>query len=72
MELRNSSNPAEKANDLIVAERQKHNGMRWSYSGSCALASVSALQRNGELHDWIHGQPLAFRLSDRTTVARAA
>lgn len=63
--LRNSSNPAEKANDIIVAERQKHNGMSWSYSGSCALASVSAVQRNGELHDWIHGQPLAFRLSDR-------
>ena len=25
--LRNSSNPVEKANDLIVAQRQKHNGM---------------------------------------------
>ena len=28
--LRNSSNPVEKANDLVVAGRQKHNGMAWS------------------------------------------
>ena len=36
--LRNSSNRGEKANDLLVAERQKHNGMSWSLSGSVALA----------------------------------
>jgi hypothetical protein len=28
--LRNSSNRGEKANDLLVAARQKHNGMSWS------------------------------------------
>ena len=27
--LRNTSNPVEKANDLVVAQRQKHNGMAW-------------------------------------------
>lgn len=34
MEYRNSSNPVEKANDLIVTGRQKHIGMSWSYTGS--------------------------------------
>lgn len=60
--LRNSSNPAEKANDLIVAQRQKHNGMSWSYSGSCALASMSALHHNGELHDWTTQRSISFRM----------
>ena len=44
--LRNSSNRGEKANDLIVANRQKHNRMSWSTSGSLALASVTALKKN--------------------------
>ena len=39
--LRHSSNRGEKSNDLIVAERQKHNGMSWSKDGSVALASVT-------------------------------
>ena len=50
---RNSSNPAEKANDIIVAARQKHNGMSWSYSGSHALAVITASVRNNEIHNWI-------------------
>ena len=32
--LRISSNRVEKANDLVVATRQKHNGMSWSKNGS--------------------------------------
>ena len=50
---RNSSGPAEKSNDLIVANRQKHNGMSWSKSGSGSLAIISAMQRNGMLKTWI-------------------
>lgn len=38
--LRNSSNRVEKANDIVVAHRQKHNGMSWSTSGSGALAQM--------------------------------
>jgi hypothetical protein len=38
--LRNSSNIGEKANDLVVANRQKHNGMSWSNNGSVAFATV--------------------------------
>lgn len=39
--LRNSSNRGEKANDLLVSSRQKHNGMSWSQSGSAALAALT-------------------------------
>ena len=51
--LRNSSNRVEKANDLVVAQRQKHNGMSWSTSGSGALAQITALIINDELHSWL-------------------
>lgn len=56
LKLRNSSNPAEKTNDLVVANRQKHNGMSWSRNGSGALATITALHRNGSMNSWIeHG-----------------
>jgi len=50
--LRNSSNRGEKANDLVVSERQKHNGMSWSSEGSVALAAVTALVRNQGQDTW--------------------
>jgi hypothetical protein len=50
--LRNSSNRGEKANDLVVAQRQKHNGMSWSPDGSVALAAVTALVRNQGQDTW--------------------
>ena len=68
--LRNSSNRGEKANDLIVANRQKHNGMSWSDSGSTTLASVSALLRNQELDNWIKNKTLSLKLVERTTPKR--
>ena len=52
--LRISSNRVEKANDLVVAQRQKHNGMSWSVSGSSALAQISALFINGDVSVWLH------------------
>ena len=52
--LRNSSNRVEKDNDIVVAKRQKHNGMSWSTSGSGALAQISASIANGELHSWLN------------------
>ena len=61
--LRNSSNRGEKANDLLVADRQKHNGMSWSPSGSVALASVTALKQNREYHKWFRERKIAFILS---------
>ena len=50
--LRNSSNLGEKMNDLLVSDRQKHNGMSWSESGSSALAALEALKRNNVYHHW--------------------
>jgi hypothetical protein len=66
--LRNSSNRGEKANDLLVAERQKHKGMSWSLSGSVALASVTALKHNREYHKWFRERlRLHSRRSGKTT-----
>ena len=41
------SGHAEKANDLIVARRQKHRGMHWSLDTSNALATLKTLMLNG-------------------------
>ena len=54
--LRVSSNRVEKANDLLVANRQKHNGMSWSENGSSALAVITALEANGKLGKWLRGE----------------
>ncbi|MEW6206663.1 MAG: hypothetical protein AB1516_15225 [Pseudomonadota bacterium] len=61
--LRNSSNLGEKANDLIVSDRQKHNGMSWSKPGSAALAAVTALVRNREYKRWFQTGTLSFSFS---------
>ena len=68
--LRNSSNRGEKANDLIVSNRQKHNGMSWSNVGSSSLASVSAALHNNEADNWIHNGTLSFSLVERITPKR--
>lgn len=61
--LRNSSNKGEKMNDLIVSERQKHNGMSWSQCGSVALASLTALKRNREHVKWFREGDIDFKLA---------
>ena len=61
--LRNSSNPVEKANDICVAKRQKHNGMSWSPNGSAALAVISAVYSNGELSQWLNERTMNFRMA---------
>jgi hypothetical protein len=61
--LRNSSNIGEKMNDLVVSNRQKHNGMSWSKDGSIALASITALKRNKENKKWFQEKELRFRLA---------
>ena len=63
LNLPNSSNTGEKANDLIVSHRQKRNGMSWSLSGSVALATLSALVRNAEYKQWFRSADLCFRFS---------
>jgi hypothetical protein len=61
--LRNSSNRGEKANDLVVAARQKHNGMSWSQEGSSALATLSALVANDNHRQWFEQRTVDFRLA---------
>jgi RIO-like serine/threonine protein kinase len=61
--LRNSSNVGEKMNDLIISERQKHNGMSWSKDGSICLAGLSALIKNNESERWFADEYLEFNLA---------
>jgi hypothetical protein len=61
--LRNSSNRGEKANDLVVSERQKHHGMSWSPEGSVGLAAVTALVRNQGQDIWFDQNCVPFELS---------
>lgn len=55
----NGSGQVEKANDLIVARRQKHQGMHWSQPTTDALAALKTLilNRGWDLY-WQKGQVL--------------
>ena len=57
------SGHAEKANDLLVARRQKHQGMHWSLETSLALATLKTLMLNGgwELY-WCDRQVLPLAI----------
>jgi hypothetical protein len=44
----------EKANDLIVARRQKNRGMQWSESTSDALAALRTMMLNGGRERYWH------------------
>jgi hypothetical protein len=59
--LRISSNPVEKANDLLVSNRQKHNGMSWSADGSTSLATLTAVRRNSEDRHWLLNHDIRFQ-----------
>ena len=58
LNLRNSSNPVEKANDLLIAQRQKHNGMSWSPNGSGALAALQMIHLNHQQNLWFRKKEL--------------
>ena len=70
--LRNSSNPVEKANDLIVAQRQKHNGMAWSPHGSGALAALQMICLNHQSDLWFHKKELRLFPPSLETAPKAA
>jgi len=59
----NSSAIGEKMNDLVVSERQKHNGMSWSKGGSVALATNTSLKRNKEYKQWFEEKEIDFKLA---------
>ncbi len=60
--LPNSSNPVERANNLVTANRQKRNGMSWSEAGTHALTALSAVVLNGDTRKWVMERviPLKF------------
>ncbi|MDR3204436.1 MAG: hypothetical protein LBV23_06795 [Deltaproteobacteria bacterium] len=60
--LRNSSNLVEKANDVVVAKRQKNNDMSWSVEGSTSLATVTCVRANGNLKSWTENKSIPFKL----------
>lgn len=60
--LPNSSSPVEKDNDLLVAQRQKNNGMSWSYDGSGCLAQITAVFRNCEAESWLTDRTIPFHM----------
>ena len=63
--FRVSSNRVEKANDLLVAQRQKHSGMSWSFEGSGSLASIAMVMLNNETNQWLRTQSLSFSIPKR-------
>ena len=62
--LRNSSNTVEKANDLLVAQRQKNNGMAWTLDRSGALASIEMLYRNKQADNYFRTGKFSFAMID--------
>jgi hypothetical protein len=70
--LRTSSNLVEKANDLLVSQRQKQNGMSWSAHGSTSLATLTALCRNSQDHQWLLNQSIRFTFPECKQVQPAA
>ena len=70
--LRVSSNPVEKANDLLVSQRQKHNGMSWSASGSHSLATLTCLRRNSEHMHWLRHHDIPFTFPQQKHAKPAA
>lgn len=69
--LRVSSNRVEKANDLVVSSRQKHNGMSWSTSGSTGLATITSMHLNNEQANWLLDHEITFQFKNSPEKAAA-
>ena len=69
--LRVSSNQVEKANDLVVSNRQKHNGMSWSADGSTSLATLTTVRRNSEDRNWLLKNDISFQFNAGTAKSAA-
>ena len=60
LNYRNSSNSVERANDIIVAKRQKHNGMSWTPGGSSSLAAIEMIYQNHQENDWFYNHTISM------------
>ena len=54
LDLGNSSNPAERTNNLLASQRQKKNGMSWSTAGSHALSALACVVLNDRTRKWLN------------------
>ena len=72
LDLRVSSNPVEKANDLLVSNRQKPNGMSWSADGSTSLATLTSVRRNDEHMHWLRHRDIRFTFPQQRHAKPAA
>lgn len=68
--LINSSNQGEKSNDIIVAQRQKHNGMSWCVEGSSALGHIKQIRTNEEAEYFYKTGKILFRPVELTEEIR--
>lgn len=62
--LQISSNKVEKANDMIVASRQKGNSMSWSREGSWGLANITVKYLNKEADTYRKNGTLLYEMYD--------
>ena len=69
--LRLSSNQVEKANDVVVSNRQKHNGMSWSADGSTSLPTLTTVRRNSEDRKWLLNNAISFQFHAGTALSAA-
>ena len=63
LRLINTSNRVEQINNLLIAERQKKNGMSGCNIGSPALANITMLFLNNEFDGWERNHQLSYRLT---------
>lgn len=61
--LVNSSNCVEQTNNVMIAARQKNNGMSWSKDGSLGIAVLTMLKRNGALDSYIETGKVSFKFA---------
>jgi hypothetical protein len=69
LKLPNSSNPVERCNNLVTANRQKHHGMRWSENGSYALTALNAVTANNATKQWVEDRIIPFTLVGKVNAA---
>jgi len=52
--------------DVVVSNRQKHNGMSWSADGSTSLALLTTVRRNSEDRNWLLKHDISFQFNAGT------
>ena len=67
LELRNTSNSVEIANNTLVSRRQKKKGTAWSDDGSFAVSGITVVFENGDAEKFFTDHIISFRLREKAT-----